>query len=61
MIVLRSSIHWADIIVHTNGKCHVFTFLVCKRKIFLSILMLSVICVHFSQLVDHYVIEAYTS
>jgi hypothetical protein len=42
-----------DIFENTNGKCHVFTFLVCKRKIFLSIVMASVICVHFSQVVDH--------
>ena len=36
----------------TNDKCHVFTVLVCKRKIFLSMLMASVIRVHFSQLID---------
>ena len=42
-----------DILENANGKCHVFTFLVRKRKIFLSIVMASVICVHFSQLVDH--------
>ena len=31
-----------------------FYILVCKKKIFLSIQMASVICVHLSQLVDHY-------
>ena len=56
MVVLHSSMKREDIIEHTNGKCHVFAFLVCKRKIFLSILMSGVICVHFSQLVDHCVI-----
>ena len=37
----------------TNGKCH-FYIIACKSKTFLSIvIMASVICVHFSQLVDH--------
>ena len=52
MIVLHFSMRGEDILDRTNGKCHVFTFLVCKRKIFLSILMASIICVHFSQLVE---------
>jgi hypothetical protein len=41
-----------DIFESTNGKCHILKILVCKKKIFLSILMASVICVHCSQLVD---------
>ena len=39
-----------NVFEHLNGKCHVFT---CKKKVFFSIQMISVICVHFSQLVDH--------
>ena len=55
MIILCFSIQGEDILEHANDKCHVFTFFVCKRKMFLSILMPSVICLHFSQLVDCYV------
>ena len=36
------------IIEHTNGKCDMFTFKICKGKIFLIILMSCVMCVHFS-------------
>ena len=50
MIVLRFYMQGKNITDHTNGKCHVFAFLVCKRKI---LLMSSVIRVHFRQLVDH--------
>ena len=54
IIVLRFNMQGADVNEHTNHKCHVFTFLnLCKRKVFLSIRMPSVICVHFSQFVDH--------
>ena len=40
---------------HTNAKRHVFIIYISiyKRKIFLSILMTSVIRVRFRQLVDH--------
>ena len=55
MIVLRFSVQRKDIFDCTIGKYQVFTFLVCKRKIFLSILMATIICVHFSQLVEHYI------
>ena len=47
-----------DILENMNGKYHVFTFLVCKGKIFLSKIMPTVICLHFTQLVDHH---AYTA
>jgi hypothetical protein len=53
MIVLHFSMQGEDSIEHTSGKRHLYTFLVCKRKIFLSILMPNVICVHFGQLIDH--------
>ena len=51
MIVLHFSMQGEDVIEHANDKGHVFTFLVYKR----SLLMSNVICVHFRQLVDHYV------
>ena len=47
-----------DIIEHTNGNCHVNLHLNMQgedSKILLSLLMSSVICVDFSQLVGHYV------
>jgi hypothetical protein len=59
MIVSSSSMEGEDILEHTNGKFHGVYILLCKRKIFLSILMSSVICVHISQLVDHYVTYTY--
>ena len=49
-------VHYGTFLVHfimLAPKCHVFYILVCKRKIFLSILMVGVICVHFSQLIYH--------
>ena len=58
MIVLCFIMQGEDMIEHTNDKCRV---LVCKRKIFLSILISSVICVHYYQLVEHCVACAYTS
>ena len=60
-MIMDASKSKEDIIEHTDGNRHVFTNLVCKRKIFLSTLIPSAICVHFSQLVDHYVTCAYTS
>ena len=45
MMVLCFIMQGKDVI---ERKCHVFYILVCTRKIFLSILMPSVICVHFS-------------
>ena len=59
MIVIRFGMQGEDVIEHTNGKCHVFTFQ--YARVFLNILMPSVSCVHFSQLIDHYVILTYTS
>ena len=53
MIVLHFSMQGEDIVEQTNGKCHVFTFKYAREKYFLNILMPSVICVHFSQLIDH--------
>jgi hypothetical protein len=53
MIVLRFKMQREDIFEHTNDKCHVFHILVCKRKTCLSTVMANVICVHFSQLIDH--------
>jgi hypothetical protein len=50
-----------DVLEHTNDKCHVFYIVVCKRKISLSILMASIICLHFGQLLDHCTKEACTS
>ena len=47
-----------DIIEHVNGKCHVVYISICERKIVLSVLVLNVICSHFSQLVDHCLKEA---
>ena len=52
-IVLRFGMQGEDIIEHTNGKCHVFYTLVCKRNVFSSILMPSVLSVQFNQLADH--------
>ena len=49
-------VYWSTFWVHFTmlaPKCDVFYILECKRKIFLSILMACVICVHFNQLVDH--------
>ena len=54
VIVSRLSMQEEESFDCTYGKCHVY-IIACKRRIFLSILMASVICVHFSQLVDHYV------
>ena len=50
MRVLRFSMQGEGIFERTNGKYRVFAFLVCKRKILSSIVMASVIYVHFSQL-----------
>ena len=50
MIVLRFSIHGEIIIERTNGRCHAFSNLVCKRKIFLRISMSRVNFVRLSQL-----------
>ena len=44
MPILRFQMWGEDIFEGTNGKCHAFTFLVCKEED---------ICVHFGQLVDH--------
>jgi hypothetical protein len=44
MIVLRFGMQGEDIVEHTIGKCHVYV-LVCKRKLFLNILMSRVICI----------------
>ena len=44
MIVFRFSMQGKYVVEYTNGKCHTFTFLVCKREIFLNILMPNVIC-----------------
>ena len=49
-----------DIIIHTNGKCHVSTFF-SKKMICLSVLIPSASCVHFSHHVDHCVIYACTA
>ena len=49
MIVLHSSMQREDILSVPMASVHI---LVCTKKIFLSILMASFICVHFSQLVD---------
>lgn len=48
------SMQGEDVCERTNGKRHVFYILVCMRKLFLSILMPCVICVHFGQLVNHW-------
>ena len=53
MIILCSNVQGEDIFARTNGVWLCVYILVCKRKIFLSILMADVNCVHFSQLVDH--------
>ena len=53
MIVLLFSMQGEDVIEHISGKGHVFTFFVREREIILSILMSSIICVQFSQLVYH--------
>ena len=51
MIILSSSTEGKEIIEHVS---YVY-ILVYKRKIFLSILMSSVVCVHFSQtFVNHF-------
>ena len=45
--VLHFIVQEKNILEHTNARCHVFYILICKRKIFLSILTSSVLCVHF--------------
>jgi hypothetical protein len=51
MIVLRFSMQKEGIFYeHTNYKCHVFTFEYARGNILLSILMTSVIRVHFHRL-----------
>ena len=50
MIVLSFSIQGENIFERTNGKCHVLCFSMQEE----NILMASVICVHFSLLVDHF-------
>ena len=45
MIVVCFRVQGEDVIKHTNGKYHVFTFYNAKRKTFLRILMSSVVCV----------------
>ena len=52
MRVMQFSMQGEDILKLNNDKC-LCSHLVCKRKIFLSILNPSVICVHFRQLVVH--------
>ena len=42
-----------DVVEHTNGKCHVFTFQYTRGRCFGHTGAQSIICVHFSQLVDH--------
>ena len=57
MIGLHSSMEEEDV----SEQVSCAYILVCKRKILSSILVLSVICVHFSVSVDHCVTWAYTS
>ena len=47
MIVLHFNMQREDNIEHTNGKVSCAYILVCKRKTCLSILVPSVICIHF--------------
>ena len=56
MIVMQFSIQGESFIEQTTGPWQMSCvyILVSKRKTFLSILMPSVICACFSQLVDHY-------
>ena len=61
MMIFSSSMQGEDILEHANAKCHGVYFLLCKRKRFLTMSMPNVICVHISQLVDHYVTYTYTS
>ena len=56
MILLLFNIHGVDVIEHTD-----VSHFSMQEKLFLSMLMPSFICVQFSQLVDHYVTEAYIS
>ena len=55
MTIMRFNIQGEDIFEFTNGKRHAFAILICKGKIF-ELTNASVICVHFSQVVDHCVI-----
>ena len=55
MIVLRFSIQRGNLIEDLNKMCHVFIFLSMQRKTLLCVIMLSVNCIHFSQLVNDYV------
>ena len=52
MIVLCFSMQGEDIFERTNGKCHFVYTVICKRTIFLSMQMVGVAFVQFSQLVD---------
>jgi hypothetical protein len=49
MIILRFSMQEEDLVEHTNGKCYVLAFQYARGKMFLSTVMPSIICVHFSQ------------
>ena len=49
MIVMHFDMQGEDIIKHTNSNVSCVYILVCKRKIFFSILMPSIICVHVTQ------------
>ena len=53
IIILHFDMERKNVFESANDKCDVFYMLVCKRKILLSILMACIICVYFSQLVDH--------
>ena len=52
MMILRFSVQGEDFLSVRMASV-MFYNLVWKRKIFLSILIARVICVHYSQLVDH--------
>ena len=60
-IVLPYSMPWKDSLEVTYDECHGVYILVYTGKIFQSIQMSSVVCVHSSQLVEHCVTNAYTS
>ena len=53
MIVLCFSMQGEDIFERTNGKCHVFISM--QEEDIFEDASGSVICVHSSQLVDHFV------
>ena len=53
--MLQISIEGEDIMEHVNKEVSRGRFLACKRQMISNMAMANVICVHFSQLVKHYV------